>query len=380
MEGGSGRGGSAASLRNLLKSLDPERYTALVAVYNNYDPCRAALFTCRVFRLRSVNPYRWQSLDRGGWKGIYSTLWLLTVLLPAVAGLVAIIRRHKITIVHNNNDIYGNLAGILAAKVCGLRTVQHIRAQRSLTRIEKWCAGRVERFVFPLEATRSFYPEIPGARGCVLYDTVDPAEGEVRAAALQSLEREIDPRGRKLLLYAGSLRREKGIEFMLEALAQMAAPAFKLVIAGTTLEGQAEYEPELKAKVAALGMEHNVVFLGFFENVYCLIALCEVVIFPTFLEEGFGRPLIEAGIMGKPVLATDKPSLRELMAITEGGLLFAEGDRQDFTRKLQGLLQAGERKTSFSPERTRALTRRHFKAGSQREALTGIYESLTVSQ
>jgi len=65
----------------------------------------------------------------------------------------------------------------------------------------------------------------------------------------------------------------------------------------------------------------NAIEIGLTKSVPELIASCNLVVFPA-TKDHFPRPIIEAGAMAKPVVASDLPSIREVVVNNETGILF----------------------------------------------------------
>ena len=83
----------------------------------------------------------------------------------------------------------------------------------------------------------------------------------------------------------------------------------KLVLIGNHLDKGQEY----KSLVKQLGIEKNVVFLEFVDEKikYNLLKNARALIYPS-LFEGFGMPLIEAILLGTPILCSNLPVLKEI--------------------------------------------------------------------
>jgi glycosyltransferase involved in cell wall biosynthesis len=85
--------------------------------------------------------------------------------------------------------------------------------------------------------------------------------------------------------------------------------AWDLVFTGAL----ASAEAELRAAAATMGLGDHVHFLGFLEE-SVLTAVwhgCQCLVFPS-LYEGFGIPVLEAMMFGKPVIASNAGSLPEV--------------------------------------------------------------------
>jgi glycosyltransferase involved in cell wall biosynthesis len=82
-----------------------------------------------------------------------------------------------------------------------------------------------------------------------------------------------------------------------------------LVFTGESSTGEAT----IKDAVMAMELQHHVHFLGYLEDdvLAAIWAGCECLVFPS-LYEGFGIPLLEAMVFGKPILSSDAGSLPEV--------------------------------------------------------------------
>jgi glycosyltransferase involved in cell wall biosynthesis len=126
-----------------------------------------------------------------------------------------------------------------------------------------------------------------------------------------------------LLLLPARLTRRKNIELALQALAALRTrlPAAALLVTGPlgphNPANQAYFDSLLQLR-AQLGVENSAYFLaehvtGFVsdEVVNDLYRLADALLLPS-RDEGFGIPVLEAGLAGKPAFCAEIPALREL--------------------------------------------------------------------
>ena len=87
---------------------------------------------------------------------------------------------------------------------------------------------------------------------------------------------------------------------------------FKILIAGN-YKNEKNY-PKIKKQIAQLGLDDEVIFLGFVDrnDLISLYKLCNIFLFPS-LYEGFGLPVLEAMCSGIPILAGNNSCMGELM-------------------------------------------------------------------
>ena len=125
-------------------------------------------------------------------------------------------------------------------------------------------------------------------------------------------------------VYLGRLKRYKGVEIVLQALARLGAEgvAARLIVAG-----KGEWEPRLRALAAALGIEARVEFTGFVseQRKREIFRRSCANVFPS-PKEGWGITNLEAAGCGTPTIASDSPGLRESVVDGVTGILVPHGD------------------------------------------------------
>lgn len=111
----------------------------------------------------------------------------------------------------------------------------------------------------------------------------------------------------------GRLMRQKGQWHLIRAFSEVVKtnPDIKLVILG---EGEDAFADRIKSLVSKMGLENNVIFLGYIKNPHLIIKNSKLFVFPS-LYEGLGNVILEALACGKAVISTDCMSgPREILA------------------------------------------------------------------
>jgi len=130
------------------------------------------------------------------------------------------------------------------------------------------------------------------------------------------------------LLYFGRLSPEKGVYELLRAMVRL--PHVPLIIAGDGPE-----RPRLEALAKELNL-HQVLFAGMVhgEELQKLIAGCSFSVFPSHAYETLGKSILESYAWGRPVVASDLGSRRELVQHGVTGLLYSDGDREQLAHSI----------------------------------------------
>ncbi len=140
---------------------------------------------------------------------------------------------------------------------------------------------------------------------------------------------------RPTFLYLGRLKRYKGVEFALQALA-----VARQARADMTLDicGQGDDRPRLERLVRELRLDDAVRFLGFVseDEKRRLLRRAWAVVFPS-PKEGWGITNVEAAASGTPALASDSPGLRESVQDGVTGYLLPHGDYRALADRMVAL-------------------------------------------
>ena len=142
---------------------------------------------------------------------------------------------------------------------------------------------------------------------------------------------------RGFILYVGGHDHHKNLDRLFAAyagLARQTRKRFKLVLVGKEI---ANHRSQFEAKFEALKIADDVVVAGRAEEneLVALLNLTDLFVFPS-LHEGFGLPVLEAMACGAPVIASNAPSVREIIANPES--IFDPYDVDDMQRRLQETL------------------------------------------
>lgn len=206
------------------------------------------------------------------------------------------------------------------------------------------------------ELARTTFPGYaPKREFCVKYGI--PAAPAFRKEMDQAFRAAVPdlPRERPYFLYLGRLHPKKGVDWLVDAYAQVLAAASAavnvpaLVIAGP--ESDSAFGGALRQKVQQTGLEARVHFTGMLEGDGKWGALygCEAGVMCSH-QENFGISLVETLSCDRPVLVTSKVNIwREIEE--DGGGFIAEHSRADFSRLLYDWMQGKYKDSPLAPRK-----------------------------
>lgn len=186
-----------------------------------------------------------------------------------------------------------------------------------------------------------------------------------RAACRHALGIEPD---RPVLLWVGRLEKLKGVDILIDALAQL-EEADPLLLAVGGDGGAGELRAELEARARAAGLAANVRFTGAVahEELPAWYAAADVCVAPSYYES-FGLVAVEAMACGTPVVASRVGGL--VSTVTDGvnGYLIPWRCPEPFAEKLEVLIRNPELRANFARAARRSAERFRWDGIARRVA------------
>lgn len=169
------------------------------------------------------------------------------------------------------------------------------------------------------------------------------------------------------LLFTGRITPEKGIDSLIDALAQLRDLPLRLSIAGT---GSGEYVGALKRRAGEQGVADRIIWKGFVDDIYREIAEADICAAPSKWREPFGLTIIEFMSQGKPVVTTDNGAQKEIITDGVDGLLCKPDNPASLAESI--------RKLSLSPELREKTGRNALATFKTRFSYRVFFEKITV--
>lgn len=175
--------------------------------------------------------------------------------------------------------------------------------------------------------------------------------------------------GRKIVLYVGRITIQKGLEYLIRAVARAREfdPSIALVVAGG-----GDMFPAAVRDVLALGLSGNVLFTGWLDEreVARLYRSADLFVMPS-VSEPFGLVALEAAIHGVPVLVSKQSGAREVM---KNALVTDFWDVDDMANKIVACVRHAPLREALSRNGRRDATAASWQRAA--EACKAYYEKL----
>ncbi|MHA7871501.1 MAG: glycosyltransferase family 4 protein, partial [Hyphococcus sp.] len=141
-------------------------------------------------------------------------------------------------------------------------------------------------------------------------------------------------------------------------------------------QGRNRYESALRAMIDERGVRDMVHLVGECADMPAAYAWAELVIAPSTQPEPFGRVIVEAGAMERPVIASNHGGATETIIEGENGLLVAPGNASELAGAIAKMRDMSETERAVMGENGRARAASVYSAAAMCEATLRTYNDL----
>ncbi len=183
------------------------------------------------------------------------------------------------------------------------------------------------------------------------------------------------PDGMRTIVLPGRLSRWKGQEILIHAMARLARPDVCCVLVGAD-QGRRRYTAELVRLAERLGVARRLRFAGECDDMPAAMMLSDVVVHASTAPEPFGRVVIEAQAMARPVIATDHGGPVETVEHGLTGWRVPPGDADALAAALDYALALPEEALQALGLRARQAVEQGYTTEAMQEATLAVYREL----
>ncbi len=147
--------------------------------------------------------------------------------------------------------------------------------------------------------------------------------------------------GLPVIMLPGRLTRWKGQTLFIEAVGQLGRRDIRCLLVGSD-QGRTQYRQELENMVNERNLGDIVRIVDHCDDMAAAYMLTDVVVSASTDPEAFGRVVVEAQALGRPVVASDHGGARETVIEGETGWLYPPGDVDALTGALDRVLRLSQ--------------------------------------
>jgi len=292
--------------------------------------------------------------------------------------LYRLMRRLRPTIVHTHltvDGFHGRVAALAAGVPIRVVTQQNaFGGGQFLPHWQRWSnillVRATQQFIAVSAGAATYLRQaekVPPEKIVVLPNAVEPVS-KVAASEIARFRRELSvPESAPLIGVVARLTPQKGISYLLEALASL--PSLSVPPHGVIV-GDGVLRAELEARRDRLGLAGRVHFLGHRRDIALILGALDLFVLPS-LYEGLSLALLEAMSAGVPVVATAVSGSEEIIVDGENGFLVPAADSAALAKRMYWVLTHPDVRAQVAG-RGRETVRRRFTI----DAIAGQYEAV----
>jgi glycosyltransferase involved in cell wall biosynthesis len=337
----SGGGGSPKSLALLLDSLDKNKYEPIVLL-------EKSAIVEESFKKGKIKTYFRKIISFGVYAyhpkiSAMDFFCLFVGFLSNIIAVFRVIKKEKIELVHLNSTVL--IISAIASRIAGVRKiVWHIREaipDNKIGYLEKKLINFIASDIIVM--SKDMQMLFDKHKTTLIYNGIDTEEFKLNSdRELIKEEYQLDDK-QTIFTHVSKLVPAKGSFISIKALKLITEYGYNaklFMIGGQTYKNANgvkarikkivkyllryktyDWKQELKRLAEELGIADKVIFTGYRNDVPNFMSLSHAIVTPNLQAEGFGRVLIEAGALRKPVISTNIPPNSEIVIDGKTGLL-----------------------------------------------------------
>jgi glycosyltransferase involved in cell wall biosynthesis len=336
-------GGSLTGILQLIDRLDRRRFAPALLLYQEKDvipQLRAAGVAVHVLGPQPA----WHA---DGTRGRLGRAWLRTreiasVVLPRASAVLAHLRRERPDLVYLANGVAPNLDALVAAARAHVPVLVHEKGYRRIGPRERLMSRWIDTFVgmTDLVTAHARRRGVQARRHLTIYDGIDCDRFTPGGGAAVRRELGISETA-PVVGIVGHIQGWKGQDLVVQAMAQLRDrhPELRCLIVGGVHRQGAEYAERMRARIATEGLERQVILTGARRDVAACLDAMDVAIHASTNPEPFGRVLIEAMALSRPLIAPREGGPLEIVVDGETGILVPPRDPSPLATAIDRLVR-----------------------------------------
>ena len=186
------------------------------------------------------------------------------------------------------------------------------------------------------------------------------------------------PDDKRIILMPARITEWKGHEFLLNGLSKLNRDDYHCLMVGDPGKHK-NYRNRVESLITSLGLQDKVMIMNSISDIENLYQISSIVVSASLRPEAFGRNIVEAGAMGKIVIATNHGGAMETVIDGKTGFLVKAGDSKALAEKINHVLDLPEKKRSTIEENAKKHIVNNFSITRMQQRTIDLYNSLLTS-
>ncbi|MCG8488356.1 MAG: glycosyltransferase family 4 protein, partial [Chromatiales bacterium] len=308
-------GGSYYSLLYLTRGLDKTKYTPVVVFHRDNalipEYNKAGV---RTLVVPSFDPILFQS---NGKIPLLNPIIKIVQKLANMFGYLFVygnkykklLQENSVDLLHLNNSIIRNNNWIVAASMARVPCITHERGiNEHYPAISKFLAKSLKSIISISNSVtdRLTSNGIAAEKIVTIHNGIDPDDVRLKVSDQDILQQLNIGSDFNVIGVIGNIKEWKGQEVAVRAMGKVVDvfPNTVCLLIGDTSKEDTYYQERLKSLITELGLESNIIFTGHVSNVPDYLNVLDIMLHTSIDPEPFGRVLIEAMSLSKPLIAS----------------------------------------------------------------------------
>ncbi len=315
---------------------------------------------------------------------LFKIILFFPLVVLSVLKTSLIIKNKNIKVLHTNTSLI--ITGAIAARLTGIKSIWHIReiiTQGAIRQVLAWLIYFLsDKVIVMSDAIKiSFFKERKASDKIItIYEGINEA-GLAALADKNKIRKEygFDPE-MCIVGMVGRITPWKGQDDFIRAasLVLKQIPGIRFfVVGGICPQGfrQILFKNKLIRIAEKLKISDKIIFTGFREDVSDFLAAFDIFVLPSKKPEPFGRVILEAMAMAKPVVATNIGGPLEIIANNRLGVLIPPRSPENIAQAVIELVKDGKKRNEVG-NAGREYVRESFKMEAFRQRIGKLYDDI----
>jgi glycosyltransferase involved in cell wall biosynthesis len=183
------------------------------------------------------------------------------------------------------------------------------------------------------------------------------------------------PEDKQIIILPARITGWKGHKFLISALAKVQNPNFFCIMVGSMI-GHEKFSDEVEQEIKNNNLEGKIQLVGQTKDMPAAYLVSDVVISSSIKPEAFGRIAIEAGSMGRIIIATNIGGSKETVIDNKTGFLVEVDAVDDLAKTIDQVLTMNSKRKNQMQEEARKHISENFSNQKMLQKTIEFYQQI----